>query len=528
LSGVNTNETSDINKIQDNLDAIQKQLGCISSQLADLQASINQIELQVNLTQLSACETYINHDFVTYTYLVADASKFQSDLKNTTDGNLHNFFTKTEPDHWGICDLSINTALFATGGNKQSTWNAYLPTAHKYSNVFFPSDINNMQKFLAYYASLQYQQSVLRSDYYNYQINILKKDATKEEIDSEKSFAQYQMIGSVNSSCSLQGSIDKWDIIGYATNFCQVQMNIAKVWPQTIFSDEVALCTNKSCGDLYNPLLNGIAIVAVPASLGIFFPPFTPFTPSSSPFSVLPPSGMTCRDGLCFYPNISPNTLANSCIAAGDKSNCSYTMPTTLANNTLDNFNNYTPTTLMPSNTETYWTRLAKREGVATSEQLVPLSTKPDALNSVAPFLSSWLNYSNGAPDPKSPTWTLLHSSTTLSSNFKQDKQTTCFTQPDTHITQCQTINWNTDSVSISNGLYNPGYNFTPCNYTTNTCDGGSFPSTPAAAYLLQRSWNAGYTATPKQDAPPQQDAPIKPVQPSPPFLGPTPLGPVQ
>jgi len=503
---------SDATSINNSLNAIETELGCISSQLSMIENMINESTLNSKLSDLNSCKSGISTAFSNYSAIIANRDKKPLD-KNNND--LAFLFENTEPSAWANCNFVINTTLFdVSPGVKSNAWYLYVKSFHDYSNVFFPADIYNMQTFLAYYSTLQYQQSVLRSDFFNYQKNIKGINLDTTSVDT--------MIGSKanGNECSSEFKPN-------ASNFCQVQMNITKVWPQTIFSDEVALCNNNSCND-FNPLLKGIAIVAVPTSLGIFFPPFTPFTPSSSPFSVLPPSGMTCRDGLCFYPNISPNTLANSCIAVGDKSNCSYTMPTTLANNTLDNFNNYALTTTNTSNTETYWTRLAKREGVATSEQLVALSTKPDALNSVAPFLSSWLNYSNGAPDPKSPTWTLLHSSTTLSSNFKQDKQTTCFTQPDTHITQCQTGSRNTDSVSISNGLYNPGYNFTPCNYTTNTCDGLSFPSTPAAAYLLQRSWNAGYTSTPKQDAPPQQDAPIKPVQPSPPFLGPTPLGPVQ
>ena len=497
----------DDTSIKNNLDAIETELGCISSQLVMIEHSINKLSLTSKLDDLKTCKTAITTAFSNYSGIIANRKQYPLDEQN---GDLEYLFETTEPDAWKSCNFVINTDLFDESPGEVSAWNLYMQNYHVYENIFFPADIYNMQTFLAYYATLQYQQSVLRSEFFNYQKNIKKANLKTTPVDT--------MVGSKEN-----GNECSSELIPNATNFCQVQMNIAKVWPQTIFSDEVALCTNNSC-NYPNPLLKGIAIVAVPAGVGNL-PPMT-----------VPPNGYTCPggfesglSGLCRTTllNISPNSLAWSCIAAGDKTNCNYTMPNTQPNNTLDNFNNYTLTTPNTSNTETYWTRLAKREGVATSDQLDALSTNTntDALNSVASFLSSWLNYSNGAPDPKAPTWTLLHSSTTLSASFKQNEQTNCFTQPDTHITQCQTTYWDTASVSILDGLYSQGYNFTPCNNTgSKTCDGNDFPATPAAAYLLQRGWNAGYPVPPIQDAsmPPKQDAPVKqPVQPNPPFLQP-------
>jgi hypothetical protein len=54
--------------------------------------------------------------------------------------------------------------------------------------------------------------------------------------------------------------------------------------------------------------------------------------------------------------------------------------------------------------------------------------------------------------------------------------------------------------VTISGALFNAGYNYTPCNKSANPCSANSFPATPNAAYLMQRSWTngTGYTGSPQ------------------------------
>ena len=157
-------------------------------------------------------------------------------------------------------------------------------------NVFFPSDVYSLQVFLSYYASMEYQQSVLQSEEYNYQATFMNKNLTQT--------AQVTMYGGSNSTCTASSApANPPNIAGDATNFCQWQLNIASVWPQTIFSDELALCTQ--CGVRPNPIPTGYAIVAVPAGLANL---------NSAAPSVPTPGS---------FGNISPNSLAASCIAAG-------------------------------------------------------------------------------------------------------------------------------------------------------------------------------------------------------------------
>ena len=138
--------------------------------------------------------------------------------------------------------------------------------------------------------------------------------------------------------------------------------------------------------------------------------------------------------------------------------------------------------------------RLAARAAVATSDQLTALSGNQNALNYAAPILSSWLNYSNGAPNTTAPTWTLLTAQSGLGATFKQKSQTNCSGgSAENPVQHCTTVKYNTDTAAITAGLYNPGYNFTPCNNTASkSCNAGSFPATPAAAYLMQRGWTSG------------------------------------
>jgi hypothetical protein len=193
---------------------------------------------------------------------------------------------------------------------------------------------------------------------------------------------------------------------------------------------------------------------------------------------------------------VSPNTLAQDCISAGNNHNCDYSMPLSQASDTLIAFNQYTVDSPSDMNQETWSTRLAKRDGVATSDQLTAISGKGNENNLyfVGSFLSSWLNHSNGVPNYSAPAWTLLKANTTLNSKFKDATKQQCDYPPEGKPV-CYNITTYTATVSMANWVYNPGdpgYDFTKCNNSTKPCDAGKFPSTPTAAYLLQRSWTSG------------------------------------
>lgn len=168
-------------------------------------------------------------------------------------------------------------------------------------------------------------------------------------------------------------------------------------------------------------------------------------------------------------------------------------MPLSQGSDTLAAINQYTVDLPSDMNQETWSTRLAKRDGVATSDQLTALSGKENeySRNYVASFLSSWLNHSDGVPNYAAPTWTLLKANTTLGSNYMKQTTQNCDKLPDGK-QSCHNVTRYTAAVTMADGVYNPGYDFTPCTNTNNLCDAGSFPSTPTAAYLLQRSWTTG------------------------------------
>jgi hypothetical protein len=170
-------------------------------------------------------------------------------------------------------------------------------------------------------------------------------------------------------------------------------------------------------------------------------------------------------------------------------------MPLSQASDTLKAFNQYTVDSPNDMNQETWSTRLVKRDGVATSDQLTAISGKGNEYNLffVGSFLSSWLNQINGEPNYSAPAWTLLKANTSLYSSFHDHTKNECSNIDGKQV--CYPITTYTAGAYMVDGVYNPGdpgYNFTPCINSSKACDARKFPSIPTAAYLLQRSWTTG------------------------------------
>jgi len=613
-------------QINQNFIAIAGKLDCITAQVSDLENALGEVKLEVKLVSIQSCIDKISAEYESYNHLL---SYFEDKKSKAYIDYLDSMFN---PDHgttvkaMDACGSLINQTLFNTGGSNSAAWITEMDLIQnkkvgsetiKVPNVFLPSDIYQLQLFLSYYSNLQYQQIILWSELFNYNINILGKEETE--------VAKFKMYGDTCTTSSIPQNPPK----GSASNFCDWQLNIAGVWPQTIFSDEVALCTE--CDKSF-PILTGYAIVAVPAKLanelispyrdvklggrneGLggrsseslakndpcngFAPPegacgggsvitlkvapvtgvaedgpdnliftFSRTGPTTSALivnfsvggsatlgtdytgiaaksatksvtfaagsstatvTVVPTADATIEPdetvaltlstatgysigttsavvGIILnddFPKsklistlVSPYTLAQDCISAGNNHNCGYSMPLSQASDTLKAFNQYTVDSPSDMNQETWSTRLVKRDGVATSDQLTAISGKGNENNLfyVGSFLSSWLNHSNGVPNYSAPAWTLLKANTTLNSNFHDVTTRQCSTIDNKPV--CSDITTYTATVSMGDGVYNPGnpgYNFTPCNNSTKSCDAGKFPSTPTAAYLLQRSWTTG------------------------------------
>ena len=613
-------------QIENNFSAIGKELDCISAQIVDLGASVSLLKLETELAPMKPCLSSIRSEWDSYQAVIGGTPAEDLNSNNANLNYLFNPDSGSTTSAMKLCNSIINDSLLNYNGDTGAAWITKVKNIQEkvvggntvtIPNVFLPSDVYNLQVFLSYYSTLQYQQAILTSETFNWQINFLENnDVTL--------IAKQKMLG--NTGCTSSSSPQNPPVIKIsATNFCDMQLNLAGVWPQTIFSDEVALCTQ--C-DTKLPNLTGYAIVAVPAKLtSELISPYrdvkqggrneglggrsseslakqdcdvitSPSTMCGTiTLTVAPTTGVAEDSGAnliftfsrtgstntyltvnytvggsatlgtdytgipstaglqfitlpsghakatikvvptadaTFEPDetvslslisgndykigttsavvgtilnddipkfklnsilVSPNTLAQDCISAGNNHNCDYSMPLSQASDTLIAFNQYTVDSPSDMNQETWSTRLAKRDGVATSDQLTAISGKGNENNLfyVGSFLSSWLNHSNGVPNYSAPPWTLLKANTTLHSNFHDVTTRQCSTIDNKKV--CSDITTYTATVSMADGVYNqgnPGYNFTPCNNSTKSCDAGKFPSTPTAAYLLQRSWTSG------------------------------------
>ncbi len=616
-------------QINQNFIAIAGKLDCLTAQVSDLDKTLAEVKLEVKLESFQSCIGKISAEFESYNHLL---SYFEDRTSKEYIGYRDSMFAAggTTVSAMDTCGSLINQTLFNTGGSNTAAWIAEIDLIQnkkvgsetiKVPNVFLPSDIYQLQLFLSYYSNLQYQQIILWSELFNYNINILGKEETE--------VAKFKMYGNGCSTSSIPQNPPK----GMASNFCDWQLNIAGVWPQTIFSDEVALCTE--CDKPF-PILTGYAIVAVPAKLttevlspyrdvkqggrneglggrsseslakqdcdvitspstmcgtitltvapttgvaedsganliftfsrtgstnnyltvnytvggsatlgtdytgipttaGLQYVAFAPGNAKAT-IKVVPKADATFEPdetvsltlisgndykigttsavvGIILNDDspdpvpvpkfklnsilVSPNTLAQDCISAGNNYKCDYSMPLSQASDTLKAFNQYTVDSPSDMNQETWSTRLVKRDGVATSDQLTAILGKGNENNLfyVGSFLSSWLNHSNGVPNYSAPAWTLLKASTTLNSNFKDLTTEKCEYPPPPAPKKCIKVTTFSAKVTMADGVYNSGdlgYDFTPCINSSKACNAGSFPSTPTAAYLLQRSWTTG------------------------------------
>lgn len=264
LAKYNRGTDKTLQQINENFIAIGTKLDCILAQIGDLSVAITEIKLEIELEPMTSCISGINTEWENYQYFLATTPQ----NINSQNGFLSYMFDPAV----GVtvhavenCSSIINTSLFDTSGGKGGAWVTNVSKAQdkkvggntvKMLNVFFPSDIYQLQLFLTYYSTVEYQQMILQSEVFNWNVNILEKDQTDA--------ARQTMYGPTCNTSSIPKNPPI--VKGNAGNFCDWQLNIAGVWPQSIFSDEVALCTECDKPGMF-PLLTGYAIVAVPAKL---------------------------------------------------------------------------------------------------------------------------------------------------------------------------------------------------------------------------------------------------------------------
>jgi hypothetical protein len=245
--------------------SITSQLTCISAQIAQVQQTLNKLTLVAELDPLQNCVSAIHSRWSDYQTAITDAANNPENptyILSASNPNLSILFANILTMDSTICNSIINQTLFNGGGSSQPAWptllasyksGTYLSTD---TTAFEPVTVQNLQYFLQYYSTFEYQQAALMTDYYNW-LNLTNN--TSVYLESQQT--------SWGPACTKPPSLSDVDANGMSDSWCQWQQNIIDVWPGNTFTDEVANWKSNTSTDPNS--IAGLAISAVPGSFGI-------------------------------------------------------------------------------------------------------------------------------------------------------------------------------------------------------------------------------------------------------------------
>ena len=471
---------------------IQSQLTCISQQIANINTYLGTIydavetgTLQTILSRASTCQTNISDAYDQYSSLV-DAAELAPGSTGYAPLDSSNTSLAADVASWysllTACGSGIDGMLFPaqasgeTGGWAQAVFEAQTGVFNKTDTVALsPSTTAFLQNFLAYWSTLEYQQSVVFNEYYNYQANILSPAApqvTNQQMQlgwtptSSNPYATCQQTASVTG---VQSGTD---------NGCQWQQNIADVWPGTTYSDEVGLWgdTTTSPSSAGTNALSGLAVSAVPAGLGN-----TPSSPASG-YLLTPQSVWNSCAGT------APTSGYNPCVAQPGLTDPG---PPNTQSNALSSYNAF------PKGGLTAPAELWSAPQVSKTAALC--ATCGYQLAALSPFFNSQLNGSASgttaaAGSTSSPTWQLLGEGSLLYGvSYAASGTYVCYiisagalyTPPN---------GWNPSVPGYIEPHGNPPYLSQGLESYPEPCNPSYYTSFPPAAYLLTRPWTQGAT----------------------------------
>ena len=471
VDGANSLATPDSSGTNPQLTSIQNQLDCISQQLSNLQSSITGLSMEMSNDKMSTCQGQIMDSWALYQNLVttaADNPTVASDQLTASNNSLVSLMgdgPDNIPTMQSTCSNDINTGLFQTGVIGQyPSWPQALSSVQSGNSALVPADVQSLQVFLNYWGSLEYQQMVMLSEYYNYQALIG---------DSQWSNETTFMMGTSSSpACPQTPSVG--NVVGSATSFCQALQNIGDVYPGNTYSDEVGLwtttaadCSTSACSSSSNAI-SGLAVSAIPA--GFMYYDSTDVSNGVKPWA---------------QTQATPAQLATSCNSAGlPCTGPEWTTSTWSA--ALANFNAIAPYTNAPAAPQEYWG--------------MPVVDKPNVLSATAGynlapysgFFNSQLNSYVGGGNvvlgsTTSPAWQLVGSGSTVENNNYESAWTYYDNMPYFY-TYC--------GLNEANAFYSPSpwsSGALQASYTygqTTSCSSSGFPTSPIVALLGSRTWS--------------------------------------
>ena len=252
------------------LASIAADLQCISNQIAAVEGTVDATALAVSLLNAQTCQNNIDTYWDQYQTALDDmSSQPPSQTYSKDNPELQQLFDSSRgsvPDDLMSCVGTINSALFNAQGGYTPAWKQAL-TNYKNGDEFSNDSVAmsqqsnaNLQAFLSYWSTYEYEAAVLVNEYYNFQATFYSPMLSFQQNALSPKASSGVVCPAATASVTA--------VVGSVTNLCQAQQNIVNVWPGDLYTDEVLWYKNtKQASADFG--YSGNAISAVPASWGM-------------------------------------------------------------------------------------------------------------------------------------------------------------------------------------------------------------------------------------------------------------------
>lgn len=242
------------------LASVQSQLTCISQQITMVAQTLS---LQMSVADAANCQAnWVKPTWDKYYQpLINAAAAHPGVAAYSLDDTVNNASLQPTMDQINEmnsnCGDAINSGLFSTQGGVQAAWPTVLAQARETNPAAFtPASLAQLQQFLQYWGNIEYQQTVMMNDWFNYQASVIGRPQTTLQD------------AAWGDNCQKAPSLSDVSANQEASTWCQWQQNIIDVWPGDVFSDEVADWDLNPAATPSPYAVSGSAVSAVPGGYG--------------------------------------------------------------------------------------------------------------------------------------------------------------------------------------------------------------------------------------------------------------------
>lgn len=230
------------------IERVQAQLACISSQVLELNSEILDLSFKEAVQPALECKDSVETQFTIYRNKI-EAAMPNDDGTSSAELDPSYQALKKQVDSWGpksnLVDhcgygSKINNMLFANNASGQASAWRQLNIKLQFDFIWYTQkETQQLQKFLAYWSTILYEEFVLTNEYHNYMGEF--REAEKYAGADPQHLSPY---------CKFQP-------YGDYKNYCVFTNNINYAYPADLYSDEIAIPDT------------GNAVVPYPAGLPI-------------------------------------------------------------------------------------------------------------------------------------------------------------------------------------------------------------------------------------------------------------------